>query len=640
MMINPLSAISAQDSTKIDSTSSVTPLKSHGSLELFENKSLYSKVSKQSLPTINYTGINEIIEQAIPIYPLNTGAYGEFNSFSAFGAMPNQIKANYNGRTISNRFAQSYDLSEFSPEFLERIELLTGSDAVISEDNSAGLLINFQEIIYNTKSPYTKLWYSQAGGDFLSADGIFSQNISHSLNIFTGFRSQSAKNLYQNSEYESWNVRGGIRWNPNPRTSLSLVENFTNHYIQNNGGIDKNTSEFVFDDLSAQAIFKDAKSQELKHDLTATLTTILDKDSTQAIRANAYFSHSSWENRLDSNMIISQSSANKNQFFDDVYFGAKAVYQSQINSALSVNIGTEAQIYNTQSAVDRLKNDGIKYSAFGRGKLAFANNLNISGGASFTSYEGKLYAAGGLKFSINKAIMQETTETGIIDKGKISYTADASYSETLPSDFTLFLPKKEQNILALMDFKYSNSSFFVLINSYYRLINNAIIYTNTHSDGSKINLSASQVNNSSHIGGTFAIGTELFKKINVKLWNMSQYARINDDKSDAFPLFYSGIDANYSQTVGRSEFTIGFDWAFQSKSKPMKYFSMQNAYVQSDDTQSASHNGLNLYATARLGTAFVKISLMNVLNSEYYTLSLYPMPGRNLRFSIHWDFFD
>ena len=133
MMINPLSAISAQDSTKIDSTSSVTPLKSHGSLELFENKSLYSKVSKQSLPTINYTGINEIIEQAIPIYPLNTGAYGEFNSFSAFGAMPNQIKANYNGRTISNRFAQTYDLSEFSPEFLEKIELLIGSDAVISE---------------------------------------------------------------------------------------------------------------------------------------------------------------------------------------------------------------------------------------------------------------------------------------------------------------------------------------------------------------------------------------------------------------------------------------------------------------------------------------------------------------------------
>ncbi len=192
------------------------------------------------------------------------------------------------------------------------------------------------------------------------------------------------------------------------------------------------------------------------------------------------------------------------------------------------------------------------------------------------------------------------------------------------------------SVLSTFPFK----SFFLLLNSYYRLINNAIVYTNNQTDGSKINLSASQIDDASHIGGTLAIGTELFKIINLKLWNMSQYALINDSKSDAFPLFYSGIDASYTQTVGRSEFTIGFDWAFQSKSKPMKYFSMQNAYLQSNDTQSASHNGLNLYATARLGSAFVKISFMNALNSEYYTLSLYPMPGRNLKFSVHWDFFD
>jgi len=377
LISNSMSIFSAQDSVKVDSNYSTTPLKSHGLTNLGVTNSAGRKISKKVLPNINYTGLSDIIEQMMPIYPLNSGLNGSCNSFSAFGALPNQIQANFNGRSISNRFSQSFNMANFSPEFLETIEVLQGTDAVITESNSSGLLLNFQEIIYNTKSPYTKLWYSQSGGEFLSADGIFAQNLSKDINVFIGFRNQSADNLFRNSEYENWNVRGGVRWNLDSLTSISIVDNFTNNYMQTNGGINPKLSEDLYDDITAIPYYSNSKQQEFRHDLTATYSKFMATDSSQAIFGNLYFSNSRFENRLDTNMSYSDLLTNRSEVFEDSYFGAKGNYFSFLTDAVNYKVGGEAMYYRTQASIDRAQNDGMKLSAFARIELIMNDNFRL-----------------------------------------------------------------------------------------------------------------------------------------------------------------------------------------------------------------------------------------------------------------------
>lgn len=626
LISTPTRILFAQDSVAVDSNYSITPLKSHGLTNIGVTNSAGRKISKKVLPYINYTTLGDIIEQMMPIYPLNSGLHGSSNSFSAFGALPSQIQANFNGRSISNRYTQSFNMANFSPEFLETIEVLQGTDAVITESNSSGLLLNFQEIIYNTKSPYTKLWYSQSGGEFLSADGIFAQNMSKDINIFIGFRNQSADNLFRNSEYENWNVRGGVRWNLDTLTSISIVENFTNYYMQTNGGINPKLSEDVYDDITAVPYYANSKQQEFRHDLTATYSKFMATDSSRAVFGNLYFSNSRFENRLDTNMSYSDLLTNRNEVFEDSYFGAKGNYYSRLTDAFNYKVGGEAMYYSTQASLDRANNDGLKLSAFARIELIMNDNFRLISGAKITNYESNNYLSGGAKLRY-------------IDSNS-SASLDLSYSESLPNDYQLFLLNKEKHVLALADYKFSTGDYFIMLNVFSRYIQNPIVYNLVVDTKGKDYVVPKQADNQTSLGGTIAVGGEVLDNINLKLWNMSQYTAEDGTNLEIYPSFYSGVDVSYSRTVGRSAFTVGVDWSFSSKSKPMRLVSIQNVYVRTDEYSDAHANGLNLYATARLGTAFVKVTLQNALNTGYYQMAYYPMPGRNFRFSVHWDFFD
>ena len=130
----------------------------------------------------------------------------------------------------------TFNMDMFSTEFMESVEILVGSDAVIFSNNSSGALINLQEIRYNASTPYTKLWINQAGTSMISSDGVFSQNILPNFNFTVGIRAISSDGDFTNQWVDSWNLRGILRWNLSPKTNISLTENFYNHAAGTNGG--------------------------------------------------------------------------------------------------------------------------------------------------------------------------------------------------------------------------------------------------------------------------------------------------------------------------------------------------------------------------------------------------------------------
>jgi hypothetical protein len=51
-------------------------------------------------------------------------------------------------------------------------------------------------------------------------------------------------------------------------------------------------------------------------------------------------------------------------------------------------------------------------------------------------------------------------------------------------------------------------------------------------------------------------------------------------------------------------------------------------------------NGLNLFASAKLGNAYLNLSVRNILSTNFYYLPIYPEYDRSIRITVFWSFND
>lgn len=635
---------SQTDTNRIDSNYSVAPIKSLGSISLLHIEKVYMNISKHTLPEINYSEFADILEANIPVFPLNLGAAGARNSFSAFGSMPSQIAIQFNSRPITDRKFFNINLNQLAPEFLEDIQILSGSEAVINENNSSGLLLNIKEPVYNTQYPYTKIWYSQGGDNLLSADGIYAQNIHPKLNFYFGFRSQSSQGAFANTSYDSWNIRTGLRYNHSELTSISLNHIFTNYKIGENGGINAENSSDIFDNISSSVNYYEFISQVFRHDINLTYASYLVEDSSSALSASLFFSNSDNENRRDSLMAFPNEDLHPNYSYNDIYYGGKVNYEISFYG-IGIKSGIESFQYQSSAYKGLDSYSGNKTSAFASMNTKLIEKKNIdNGGKSFIENSLDFYA--GYRFTNYRNSQYHNSGARISYKDKeIKFFTDLSFSQTLPNDFELELNKVENHFLALADLKYklpifTGSNPLFLVNAYYRLTKNPILYNPVfNSEGKVVNTYPVQAEKREAHGVTVAIFFDLFKNFNIKLW--ASYNNMDlDSINNLMPKLYAGADVSYLMTFGRSSVTLGADFNFKTSHSTYSFMPFNRSYYISDTEAKAMNNGINLYAIAKLGTAYVKATLYNLLSSDYYYVGINPMMTRNLRLSVHWAFLD
>jgi hypothetical protein len=51
-------------------------------------------------------------------------------------------------------------------------------------------------------------------------------------------------------------------------------------------------------------------------------------------------------------------------------------------------------------------------------------------------------------------------------------------------------------------------------------------------------------------------------------------------------------------------------------------------------------NGIDLYASAKLGDAYVRLTYMNLLNQTFGYMPIYPQLEGNFRISVGWAFLE
>lgn len=611
-----------QDSVKTDSSSySVKPLLEHGSLIFnIANKRV---IDKKTASWINYSNINDILKKNLPTYSMDLGQYGEVQHLSLFGGGLRDNSVASNGVQLSSPLFNPYNINNFAPDFFESLEVLLGSDAVIFGNNSSGMLVNIQEIKYNTRKPYTKLFYNQGAGDYMAGDVVYSQNLSEQLNLFLGARSQSAKNQYLNNFFDYWNLRGGIRWNIDTNTSISLIENFTQHKFQRNGGVDINQTDNMYNAMVSTPVYINHLEEELLHNINLTGTRLLTPST--KLSTNVFFSHSSNDYASDNSPSKVQDFSLRNKY---------NYYQTGINAGISKNssfmdfdAGGEIRYLNLNSSA--LFDAKRMLIAFGYGRLKFnlSDNISISGGGRLSYYDDIIYSNFGASLFL---------------KNFINSRFDFSYSENLPNIYSANHTKKESNLLAFYMMSEQIGDLKIEANIFYRKKDNFLEFSLLGNNSSEI--MSIGYTNLSFIGGSLNLDYEIIPDLHLKLWNISQFVNRNGEPKDYLPKLNSGIEINYRLVIGRSQFIAGINAAFNLKSELSYGFSpvhFINNFYSSFESKPASYDGINAYFITRLGpAAFVKISGDNLLNSQYYFVNYYPIPGRSIKVSVFWEFFD
>lgn len=623
----------AKDTVKIN-----VPVYEHGSISMIEDD-FYQIIDKSDIVFLRYTDLTDIILDETCFMPLTLGEFGHFNHFSAFGGYPGGAAFTYNGRPMNDVEFGSYNPAIFSPEFADNFEILAGSEAVIRADNSTGIAVNLQEIRYDAKIPYTKLWFYEGGAEFMASDGIFSQNVAPNLNATFGYRRMKSDGFYENAGMDSWNVRGILRWNFSDYSSVSLVENFVNHYLDNNGGVDpeQTLEEDYFTPRRAEPVYSHLDDRLFRHDLTLTFSTFPFADTTNALQVKTFFTHSDWD--INRDIELTPEASDSSYYFRRIssFYGASGEFEKTAYERVDITLGGEIvgerlEATDFNSAVDRMR-----IAAFARAEIRPIAGAILSGGARVKNVDGKRRLSLGARFAYDFG-------------GQARAFVDLSRSERVSSPSESGAEKSEKHNLAIAEFSYRAGSTKFKLGAYARLIQNPIIseyvlndrdrkYTTVSRNGDAIE----RFGGYAEMGRSFEVGTSIlglveFARIHGRLKLISNMETQNGETTGRFPSIYADALFYAEFLANESVMRLGVEASALSSFEGASFAPQTRVYVPAGYESDLAHNGLNVFALMRLGDAYVRLQFENALSSGYYFSPIYPGRGRNFQLSFSWAF--
>ncbi|MFN3194846.1 MAG: TonB-dependent receptor plug domain-containing protein [Chlorobiota bacterium] len=574
-------------------------------------------ISKREIQEINYTTLFDILNNEGNFMPLGLGINGRYNNFFSYGDINTNPSVLFNGRSLNSNVNNKFNLEVFSPEFLENIEILKGSASAILSPVPNSTSLNLQEIKYNTKTPFTRLWYSQEGGSFIGVDGIFSQNFAEGWNFTFGFKKIDDQLNYENMSSDLWNLRAIVRYNIDSNSSISLSDNFTNNKIITSGGVNPNESVDIYSAINSNQFFERIQDRNYRHDVNLTYTG---KFGGFKILNTAFVTTNEQIYELPDSFYPDTTF---DATYDEFIYGNRLDLEYEFSN---IKIKSGGSISNSSSdSWLRFNNlDQTHWNLYSMMDLNFSNELKVSGGLNLGSQGGNSF----IGFGENISYSHESFKL-YLDHSY--FTRNSNYIQLIEDEITN---------LFILGFK---NDFGFEIEGYYRNTTNPILFSLTDD----IYFERNDVGNYSALGGHIKFSSDLFDNIFSKTDELSMnilskfnYILDNENLKEFYPLAFIQGSINYKLIVNQSELNLGARGGLLTSKSSPRFIPVSNIYTLTDITSNMQTTGLTLYTFMRLGNAVVKLDFENVLNAGYYYISFYPERGQILKLSVAWSFFD
>ena len=466
--------------------------------------------------------------------------------------------------------------------------------------------------------------YQQAAYDYIASEGLFSQNISQNSNVFFGFRRQSSSSRFSNAGFDQWNLRAGFRYNPTQSTSISITELFTNHGVNDNGGLSSNSS--YNDPLTAQVLIVDMNRRQFRHDIIGTITYLPQKDSSLLYTSSIYVTTTNWE--INNGSLYNDTSIF--QHINNVHSGIESRAEYVLNPQLRSTVGL-----------------GLSYQ-----HNAFTSSISDYSGINAHSYFHFLYTPTDKLAIASGCRVQKMRDSYVFFSGiktfysfsQITAGIDLSISSRMPSIIDNYSNTAlEKHTLIYTPFSYQTNNATIKVSPFIRMIQNPFIAITTY-DSNKVSLLGNRIDQQSsliHTGLMANMSLNLGKNITVQAQLHYQNSTLDDSTIYENPSLYIVCNAEYKQSIGNSEILGGCTISGMSTSSGSRYIPQtMNISYESSMVQTMGWNGVEIYASAKLGNARVRASVLNLFNATMMEYAGYPIQDNTFRFSVAWSFND
>ncbi len=584
-----------------------------------------NSVTKSQLVLSDNVGLFDLLKTSSENLGFGIGNLGSFNPFLEYGmfSFPS-VKINGSDLSIPQLGISSF---EFIPILtFEKIEIFEGLEAIVSTHNSSGLMFNFTSRRFNTKLPYTQIWIGQAGYGYLGSSAVFSQNLSSNTNFLFSYQRFWSAGRYANSNSDKWNVLFGFRWNPLPNLNFNVENRYTNWGNGLWGGVNDTLSVDLFDNTLAEVNFRKLDRRIFQNDLITTYSLILNTDTTFLLDGNFSFTYSEMETESDTTVFVDtwkgfSKSAGK-------VFGMLNRLTVRRNQFKAV-LGLDFRSSSTQSWQFGFGDKSFVPAIFGLFYFDFLKNTQIAFGSRIWRDNE------GLKFSSGSRISQKLTPEIISYVELSDFPRIANYSNAKS-----FSP--EQDLLARIGI---NSLGYKKINfslsGYYHYVKNKIQFESVK-DSAGIVLEVAPTQKSEYRAMGLKLSTNYWLPFG---FSGETVAYINyffsaNGKLEYAPNFIFSHTIKYRYQRGNSVLDLGVNLEVLSPFSGMYYVPQQNVFVPYRKRTEWQTNGINLFASAKLGNAYVNLSFRNALGLNFYYVPIYPEYDRDFRISVFWSFFD
>lgn len=617
-----------EDSTKTkkvqDTIPLFTPHYKHGLFSFWKHTN--KNVSKYNLQWINYTAGSDILTESANVVPMNLGNYGLWNTTSFFGSGFADQSVRWNGRSIGGIINPSIPLDILPIEFIENLEVLTGVDAIAFSDNASGAVVNAQEIRYNTAKPYTRLWYSQGGNNYLASDGVFSQNVAPNLNITLGFRRMSSEGRFASSGIDAWNVRTKLQYTPSNRSVLSFTYMFTNHDMGAFGGLSSQNTDL----FTAEPLFSGANTVIKRNDATLTFSSFLNDDTTTSLTALLYYSNALTEQKnlpfFDSIDVINLTYKQHEAIFGTSIRFEQYVIPKNSFFANSLQVGGEVERITT--------NQTELYEEFSGNKL--------SGYGIFKQHFGDVFVKTSFRGTVLNDVFSPNAGVGIfVPFGKKNLVkAEAIQSTNLRSIFEP-IDQKVLNTVYTLQMVYSADSLTIEPYLFLRNVNaryDAWLVNNQTEIPNAVEFRTGEQRTFAGFGFKFQNSVwRFFYSVNAQY----SYQSFDTSSTKMLPTLNGTAELYYQHLAGSSIARLGVRIRGNSEVSGMTFSPITNSMVRFDEaTMNGGFNGIDVFASAKLGDAYVRLTYMNILNQTFGYVPIYPQLDGNFRISVGWAFLE
>ena len=513
----------------------------------------------------------------------------------------------------NNRFPNQFDLNEIQTESIDSIEIIPSPRGFLYGGFNNSASVNFiSRNIYMNK-PYSKIKYYQGANGEAMVDFLFSDNFYKRINLSLDVTNRKLDSVFTNTGYSDWQVSLNLKYFISDNVNLIASYNFVHSEIGLSGGVNydslvnsgSNINSALYN-YSLAPVNTPYKHLSLKrHFFNLRLLSSYSANSSTDI--NIYYEYN-LNNSTDPADTLNLQNENKNNTFG---ISARQDLKESIFN-LSLNGIYESTGYNNQFI-----NYNIVSGPSFRDKV-----LSLSSILSTSIFDSTLTPSAFIKYSDRS--LTDNFQTNAINYG--GYGFDLSYSPINKLKFYLGYSIYQTEISKNYVNNFEAAAQYTLENLFLKL--------DYFKRNNFINNNYPFISNYNYVANLQGLGVNL----NYNIW------KIYFESTASFYRQQNSSSLLYE--FPQTSFTLGFfyrDILFDSNLNLKTGFIVYNNGESIEQTNTKIPTSLKIDYTLSgeiRKVAMVYFTWENLLNSQYYIIPYYPMPGRNIRFGISWELFN